>query len=526
MIHIICPGSQEQAGIIVTSAFQRSCGLTQITNKSFSYLANWLEKPENVCLVIIDPPEEWSTVIINVLNTGLAKVLLLGRIPLTLANFLDVISTPLTPEIVEAAKCEPAPTNGFSESRASVNYYKSIANVASPIPRRSLQRFDFTDEWNNLGFGAIRADNSIWSVSQSVTVPEHSKVAGILISGTEVTAYAAMWDLPKSSLLWFNRSVGPVDSQEWRLIEVFVANHRSSELPCWPIISEVPYGYSAAVTMRLDCDEDVESARELWNTYQTLNISFSLALHSAVLSDSRHHQLPKEILTNGGAVLSHTATHAPDWGGSYEAAFNEGLISINSIKEATGHTVRYAVSPFHQTPIYARKALADAGYEGCIGGIIRNDPDFLMARAGIPPGSSKGFVGHSQQCMLHGDCMLEIGDPLKIFKQAFDYAEASQTLFGYLDHPFSERYQYGWLNEQQRIKMHEEFISYMQNSGNVLFCNENDAMDFIQYKTSICVTEENNNFHITNFSNRDTKWAVAVEYAGTLYKLTENGIIL
>ena len=526
MIHVICPGSREQAGFIVTSALQRSCGLNQITNKSFSYLVNWLDKPVNVCLVIIDPPEEWSNIIINILNTGLAKICLLGTIPITLANFLEVIPSPLSAEIVEAAKCESAPTYGFTESRASVNYYKSIASVESPITSRSLQRFDFTDEWNNLGFGAIRADGSIWSVSQSVAVPEHAKIAGILIDNSEVSAYAAMWDLPKACLLWFNRSVGPVDSHEWRLIEAFVANHRSTELPCCPVISEIPYGYDAAVTMRLDCDEDVESARELWNTYQSLNIPFSLALHSAVLPDERHHQLPKDILTNGGAVLSHTATHAPDWGGSYESAFNEGLISANTIREAIDYSVRYAVSPFHQTPDYARAALADVGYEGCIGGIIRNDPDFLMARGGVPPGSSEGFIGHSQQCMLHGACMLEDGDPLKIFKQAFDYAKAGRILFGYLDHPFSERYQYGWLNEQQRISMHKEFISYMKNSGDVLFCNENDAMDFIQYKASVSVTEENNRFHIKSKSKRDFKWFVTVEYAGTIHQLTEDGLVL
>ena len=526
MINVICPRSRVQAGVIVTAALQRSCGHTQVTNNSFPFLVNWLEAPEKICLVIIDPLEAWSNAIINILNSGSAKVILLGSIPLTLAKHLGVTSSPISDELVEAANCEPAPTYSFTESRASVNYQRTIANVESPILCRPLQRFDFTDEWNNLGFGAIRADNSIWSVRQCVTVPEQTKIADISIDSNEVSAYVALWDLPKSSLLWFNRSVGPADSQEWRLIEVFIANHRSAALPCWPIISEVPYGYTTAVTMRLDCDEDVESARELWNTYQSLNVPFSLALHSSVLPDSRHHQLPREILAHGGAVLSHTATHAPDWGGSYEAAFQEGLVSAKSILDATGHSVRYAVSPFHQTPDYARSALADAGYKGCIGGIIRNDPDFLMARGGTPPDSSEGFIGHSQQCMLHGDCMLEGEDPLKVFKQAFDYSKAGHAFFGYLDHPFSERYQYGWNSEQQRITMHKEFISYIKQTENVLFCNEDDAMDFIGYKTSVSVIQEGGNFLIQNLQSHTTKMSIAIEYAGIFHKLTNDGLKL
>ena len=525
MIHVICPGSKVQVGVIVKAAIQRSCG-SQVTSKSFSYLLRWLDAPEKACLVIIDPPEEWSRAIIRVLNTGLVKIILLGNIPSVLADYLEVVSSPLSTEIIEGAKCESAPTYGFSESRVSINYHRSIADVECPIPSRPLQRFDFTDEWNNLGFGAIRADNSIWSLSQCATVPEHAKIADILIDTREVSAYVAIWDLPKASLLWFNRSVGPVDSQEWRLIEVFIANHRNIELPCWPVISEVPYGYSAAVTMRLDCDEDVESARDLSDAYRDMGVPFSLALHSAILPDTRHHQLPKDILANGGAVLSHTATHAPDWGGSYYAAFKEGLVSANSIMDATGHSVRYAVSPFHQTPDYARAALADVGYEGCIGGIIRNDPDFLMARGGTPPDSSEGFIGHSQQCMLHGDCMLEGGEPLKIFKQAFDYAKAGRALFGYLDHPFSERYQYGWLSEQQRITMHEEFISYMKKSGSVLFCNEDEAMDFIRYKTSVSVVNDGERLQINSPSTHHSKWTVAVEYAGTFHKLIKDGLTL
>ena len=526
MIQVLYPGSKLQAGSIITAAIKRSCGFSQVISKPFSYLKHWLDLPVKSCFVFIDPPEEWSEDIIHILNNGLAKIILLGIIPSSLADYLEVTLSPISDDLINATNCEPAPTYSYSESRACINYVAPIAKVKSPILRRPFKRFDFTDEWNNLGFGAISADNSIWSISQNAIVPMDAKVANISIDSNEVSAYAAMWDLPKASLFWFNRSVGPVDSQEWRLIEIFIANHRSAELPCWPVLLEIPYGYSAAVTMRLDCDEDVESARELWNVYQNMQIPFSLALHSAVLPDVKHHKLAKEVLAHGGSILSHTATHAPDWGGSYDAAFKEGLDSKISILAATNQLVRYAVSPFHQTPDYARTALADAGYEGCIGGIIKNDPDFLMARAGAPPGSSDGFIGHSQQCMLHGDCMLQGEDPLKIFKQAFDYAMAGRALFGYLDHPFSERYQYGWNNEEDRIQMHQKFVDYMKNSDNILFLNEDDALDFIRYKSLISIINDGEKFQVsTSFTNK-SKFTLGVEYEGTLHNLIHNRLIL
>ncbi len=128
--------------------------------------------------------------------------------------------------------------------------------------------------------------------------------------------------------------------------------------------------------------------------------------------------------------------------------------------------------------------------------------------------------------MLHGDCMLGNGDPLVIFKQAFDQARAGRAFFGYLDHPFSERYQYGWVSEEQRITMHEEFIAYMQGSGHVLFCNEDDAMDFLGQKAAVCISSEADGFQIETTPDQRTKWSVAVEYAGDVYCLPETGLML
>ena len=90
----------------------------------------------------------------------------------------------------------------------------------------------------------------------------------------------------------------------------------------------------------------------------------------------------RELAAEDGGILSHTATHAPNWGGRYESALQEARDSKAAIERVIDRPVQYVVSPFHQTPAYALDALVDSGYTGCIGGIIRNDPEFLFARGG------------------------------------------------------------------------------------------------------------------------------------------------
>jgi hypothetical protein len=278
--------------------------------------------------------------------------------------------------------------------------------------------------------------------------------------------------------------------------------------------------------MRLDCDEDIESARALWASYCDWGVPFSLALHASVLSDELQYCLPREVIRRGGSILSHTLTHAPNWGGSFEAAYHEGLESANIIERIIGVRPSYAVSPFHHTPEYARKGLSAAGYKGCVGGIISNDPDYLFARGGRPPYLDSIFIGHTQQCMLHGDCLLGDGDPMRVYKEAFDIASISKTLFGFLDHPFSHRYQYGWVDEDRRISAHWELISYISKKNEShLFLSEDQALDFLSSKASIEVTEDEQGFLI-NFPNFNPNCFVGVEIGGKTYPIISESLRL
>jgi hypothetical protein len=537
VIQIFSSPQEQELNEIVQSAFERSCGVGSTNLWSIQDFGDAIKNNSGAdketrifeILVFINPSDEMASSIIDKLRSRTMKVIILGRLPDSLANFLGVTVTPISMEMKSAALCNSAKTGHYSESAGAIVYKKilGVNNGDQIMPLRALTRFDFTNEWNNLGFGAITVDDSIWAISQRAIIPEKNVIAELVVANEALSAYCGLWDFAQSSLLWFNRPVGPVDSFEWCLVEQFIAEYRFGEIPVWPVIAEIPYGYDSAITMRLDCDEDIESARALGNAYQEKNIPFSLALHATVLSDVSQHQYPKEVLQNGGAILSHTLTHAPNWGGSEDAARYEGNESAKIIHETVGAKPRYAVSPFHHTPVYARAGLADSGYRGVVGGIISNDPDFVMARAGRPPNSEEGFIGHTQQCMLHGDCMLTDGDALAIFKRAYEQAKMSKTFFGYLDHPFSSRYQYGWKTEKQRIKAHMEFIEYIQKSSHsTLFLNQNDALDFLFRKSSVRIRELNNKLQVDSPVDSNGDLHIYLQYGVDQYPLISDGITI
>lgn len=521
MIYVLCPGDSNYAGELVTAALTRSIPTNLVQSISVSQLHKAAVRGDSEHIwVLVNPLPQWSMSIEKLLTISDSKVLLLGSLPENLWPFLGLTQTGTPADLAESSKAPSAEIYSEACSKARVEYRKAIAGYSSPLQTRYFSRYDFMEEWNNLGYGAITIDDSPWSLATCLQAPEDSVVAEVLTGDTLRATYAALWEF-QGSVLWFNRAAGPIDSQEWRLVEIYLAHYLYESLPCAPVVSEIPAGYDAAVTMRLDCDEDVESARQLWQLYCEEGIPLSLALHATVLKDSKHHKLPVEVLASGGALLSHTQTHAPNWGGSYQAALHEGCESMSVIESTIGHKVRFAVSPFHHTPLYARQALADAGYEGCVGGIICNDPDFMTARTGLPEGQGPGFVGFPQQCMLHGDCLLEGGDPLKVYKDAFVVAKSGGHFFGYLDHPFSDRYAYGWKSELQRLEAHKEYIDFIrQEGGRVLFANLEDAFDFLAAKCAVWVSVNGKKLELNVDVSPPQGWQLQYEYRGLRLPVT------
>ncbi|MDR1462543.1 MAG: polysaccharide deacetylase family protein [Azoarcus sp.] len=513
MIELLSGRPGHEAMPLLLAALRRSLSRTAVRHVS--------HKMNSHIVAAVEPDEMQAHLLLEHLARRPAKLLLFGRLPASLRRHFGLQETSWPDEAERWSRSLPAPPHSEAQSAAVIHYTPQAAAFSAAHWQRPLERFDFANEWNNLGYGAVRADASIWSLAMPVLATAENTLAEIVLNGRVAAAYAALFDHDTAATLWFNRPSGPIDSFEWRLVERFLSSWRHGGLPCQPVLHEIPWGCEAAVTMRLDCDEDIASARALRAAYHEMNIPFSLAVHTANLGDARHRPILEEMAQSAESILSHTATHAPNWGGSYEAALYEAKTSADRLEAVTGQRPRYAVSPFHQTPPCALKALSDTGYKGCIGGIIRNDPEFLLARGGVPAGLPQSFVGHSQQCMMHGDCMRGTDDPIAIFKTAFAQAKETRTLFGYLDHPFSERYQYGWPDETARISTHRNFVAHIRATApDTLFLSENDALDFLRFKSECEVHESDGSFKL-RIPETGSGLLPSVEYAGNISRAAE-----
>jgi hypothetical protein len=518
MIAACFPETCQAGGRLVVAALRRSLSSAQVEHRDVKSIA------DSEIVLTVNPDGDLGAGLLSWLESaGKKKLIAFGRLPETLSWRLSLQGSLWPPDFSASVRAAPAAPHAYSESTCHIVYGSKAAKLGFFPWTRAAERFDFTDEWNNLGFGGIRAEGSPWGFAQAYRAPADQELASVSIGDSAVATYASLHDEANFSILWFNRPMGPIDSCEWWLVEDFIANYRSDDLPCQPVISEIPFGFDCAVTMRLDCDEDIESSRALREEYGAAGVPLSLAVHTSLLGDKRHHSILREVVASGGSILSHSATHAPNWGGSYEAASVEASKSKSALEELIDDEVPYAVSPFHQTPPYALRALRDAGYRGCVGGIIRNDPDFLFARAGEVEGLGADFVGHSQQHMLHGDCLLVSGDPIAVSKEAFDLAYRTKTLFGFLDHPFSSRYQYGWSDEKQRSDAHRQLIEHMRSvAKSPLFLSEGSALDFFRRKATAQMMREGNVYRLEEGIGADSSHLrFAAEYKGHTYNASE-----
>ena len=377
-----------------------------------------------------------------------------------------------------------------------ITYFTHELTQNLHLKTRAFERYDFTREWNNLGYGRIETDTtSPWGIGEWHT--------------TE-SPYIQLLDETHRSIIWVNRNVGPIDGFDWRIIEDFISNYRcdpkfeGGALPCLPVMSEIPADFNGAVTMRIDCDENIESGRALFELYRNHGLPFSLAIKTEQKIDDAAIKLMNEVMEAGGAVVSHSHTHAPNWGGSEEKALWEAETSLKVLKQALpGYPIVYAVSPFHQNPTYAVKGIMRGGMDAFVGGIIQNDPEYLMARSGEVP-FANDIISHSQQCMLHGDCYHQAGNSISVYLEALKSALKTETFFGYLDHPFSN-YQYGWNTEEERLKVHDEFIGHIKNLDKIWFASLGDTLDFLWDRAHTHIKFENDQIKTGFLSNKRSK---------------------
>ncbi len=377
----------------------------------------------------------------------------------------------------------------------------SLIPFDEPSMTRDFLRYDFQQEWNNKGYGRISTDSSSpFSCSQAYFLegPNVEILAEVFDrqTGKKLSDYAALIEKDNQSILWFNRPVGPLDGYDWVIVEEFLASYRAGVGGSFPCVSEIPFGYQGAMTMRIDCDEAVASGRRLFELYRKKGMPFSMAIKTQQELGGGDKELITEVLKDHGSVVGHSHTHAPNWGGSAASAqweITECHKALNALN-IDGINYDYVVSPFHQNPPQSVQGLRDAGIKGFVGGIICNDPEYLMARAGAVPGVS-GIISHSQQCMLHGETFHNANNSIQGYKEAFLQAVQTRTFFGYLDHPFSG-YWYGWASEDERLSAHEQFLNYIFEFPKIWKANLVDAMRFLEMKSTVKITKSGEVFKV------------------------------
>lgn len=468
------PDMPDMAATVLSAAFRRSLGHEPC-----------LISLEGCHIMLCGERSAWSP------QAGFrGKAVVFGSPPPQLLSALGLRRDRSLAPLENADACPPACGDApYTESRGYVSYspHGLMCGLAPSLRRRPFCRFDYADEWNNLGFGRIRADASHWGVAPGYA-PDGSVELGALRCSREngpavhCGSYLTLHDSPKASVLWCARPVGPVDSTEWSIVERFLSDWRPDNMPCLPVLDQAPAGCHCLVTMRLDCDEAVASAQRVFDWYRDAGLPFSLALKTSLELAQEDRALLRAVSGAGGTILSHSHTHPLNWGATREEALEEARISRDRVAAlGLGNTAAIlAVSPFHTNAPTAVGALEEAGYQGFVGGIIHNDPEYLLGRAGVVPFTANDIVSISQQSMLHGDCYRRQGYTVDAHMQAFEAQYQARGIFGYLDHPFSARYQYDWASEEERLGAHAQLVHRIRSFAGAWFWPQQACFDFVR----------------------------------------------
>lgn len=389
-------------------------------------------------------------------------------------------------ELPKHIKIDRTSFEGLKPEDLEIRYQASeIVPFGDFAYQKPLVRFDFTTEWNDLGYGAVRFGGE-WGLAGAFNFTDGEKIAGVFerSSGRFVCDYVVRFRDGDRDALWINREVGLVDGYDWSIVEKFLGV---------PVVDEIPYGFDGAVTMRIDCDEAIASGRRMFELFESRGMPFSIAVKTQQPIGDVDRSFMSDLISSGGSVVGHSHTHAPNWGGGGEATVREVIESRNVLRSLgiNGINLDYMVSPFHQNPVEAVRALAQAGVKGFVSGIICNDPEFLMARSGQVP-LVEGIVSHSQQCMFHGDT-LHADPTMSVYFRAWRQALETRTFFGFLDHPFSS-YWYGWTSEEERLEAHARFLDVVAATPRTWRANLVDAMKFLDMRSRVRVHREGSSF--------------------------------
>ncbi len=492
---------------LIHSSFQRSFGKSQI-----NYLKNIKKKQSGIHIFLESISKNANIDFQELIKLGGNKIILNGKLNNEIKEILNI---KILMSNFDYEKTIPANSLKPSISRSKINFNQNL-NYLIPflkeIKERPLWRYDFDLEWNNTFCGNITNENKILNLSHNCFLIEGKNVAFIKNSKDQNIPLISEFELNGNIIIWINRNLSLVDLPEWKIIEEFISNGYFREYPCIPYISEYSSSDNGLITMRLDCDEDIESARKIFEIYKINDLPISLAITTNQIKENQFiSSLPKEVIDYGGTILNHSHSHPINWGGSKDNIKKEIITSNNIIKKSFGIKAEYAVSPFHHLTWAALEVLNELNFKGVIAGISSSHHEFLIIKGGSIH-ETLDILLHSQQCMIHGDCLTNTRT-VDSYLNAFSLYSNLGFSSGYLDHPISERYDYGWKNLKRQVKTHQQTIEYLLNK-NIKFISQKELFQRFAAKEKIQLkTINKNNFYYFEIKN-ESKFCLSISFGG------------
>lgn len=490
---------------LILAAFQRSFGKSQINkiencNKNDYTINVFLE-----CLAI----ENYKN-LINLIKGKKNKIILNGKLNDHIKKLLqinDIDENVLDEKLNPANKEKPCISESFIKFNEKIPYLNDYVNIAHERP---TSRFDYDLEWNNHCYGHISSKEEILDLSHKCTLKEEEYVAYISNQKNAKAPLIGQFIINGNLVIWINRNLSLVDIPEWKIIENFISEAFFDDYPCLPYISEFSKSQKGLITMRFDCDEDIESARKVFELYKANQIPISLAITTNQLVDNNSiSSLPIDVKEFGGTILNHSHTHPINWGGTKEKIRKEIEKASEIIKKVYGIRTDYAVSPFHHLTWDSLEVLEELNYKGVVAGISSSHHEFLITKGGVI-NTNSDIIVHSQQCMLHGDCL---SDYREIDEYLYSFYFSSMLGFsnGFLDHPISKRYDYGWGSIENQFNNHEKIIEFLSNQK-IKLINQEEMFNRLKAKEDLEIHIKliDSNYHLNVKNNSDFLIAINI----------------
>ena len=102
---------------------------------------------------------------------------------------------------------------------------------------------------------------------------------------------------------------------------------------------------------------------------------------------------------------------------------------------------------------------------------------------------------------------------------ALDLQRAARGIFGYLDHPFSERYQYGWESKEQRLGAHHKLVEAIRARPDVWFWNQRQCFDFVKALMRVTLVTDDTGSVTVRGAEPSEAFRMEYRYRGALFTI-------